>query len=196
VETQALTSRAAGAVPAPYWRMALSYSMGAMRPFYCRGNTVTEKAKAENIAKAQSPLESAVQQIIDNPQYLLAVHSTPLLNVLKRRFPELFLTAPEDETRDQVGKQLQIMGESLKTLALAAAGGDTTEVKRLVDAQGQYFRLVAKYNDALAANARLFALESATTEALQEIGNKALQDSFLKTFRRILEEKTEKSRKS
>lgn len=141
-------------------------------------------------ASLVSPLDNAVMQIMDTPQYLTAEHGKRLMATLRRQFPN---DNVEDEAADKdiLRKQLKSMGTSLASLVAKAVGGETTDMKRVVDAQLQYFKVVAKYEDTLKANDRTQAIEAATIAALQELGDMKLYNRFLVLFRVKLEDKTE-----
>lgn len=148
-------------------------------------------------AKLTSPLVQAVDSIIENPQYLTEKQAIGLAFLLKKHFPKLpeFTNGTSADIKGQTNSlraQLIKMGESLDRMLNSAISGDTTDYKRLFDAQSNYFKLLAKFNDALAANDRLNVIEVATFEALSSLGNKDISERFMVIFREKLLENSKK----
>lgn len=144
-------------------------------------------------ASLQSPLEGAVDQIKEHPNYLTSEQAKYLRNLIRSKFPDLFEEAANDK-KDTLRGQLERMGLTIDRMIIAGTGADggTTDIKRILDAQANYFRLFAKFNDTMDANERLQNIEQATIEALQEMPDKRVYDIFLRIFKEKLAEQIQK----
>ena len=148
-------------------------------------------------AKATSPLDASVQAILEHPEYILQTQAVALAALLKKHFSHLSIfDAPENvvDGKNVLQNQLNGMGNSIRKLIAKLDGATTTDsmdLKRLFDVQKEYFKLVEKYNSALEANARVMAIEKATIEALQSVGNKDLTDKFMSFLHKNLAEISE-----
>ncbi len=146
---------------------------------------------ASPVAKLQSPLDSAVDAIKVNPEYLTQKHAIELVYLLKVKYPDLPEFA-KPKASDGAGQtnvlkdQLERMGDALSRLLTSANNGESADFKRLFDAQKEYFKLLAKFNSALEANDRLNVIENATHQALSELGNKDLTNHFMVLLREKL----------
>lgn len=135
----------------------------------------------------RSPLEAPLATIIANPQYLSREHAMKLLGLIKLNFPDL-QEADETTQRITLRQQLQKMGTQIEKMTTNAIGGESTDLKRVFDAQKEFFKLFAKYNDTLKANDRLQAVENATIEAFKDLADKSIGEKFLELFHVKLEQ--------
>lgn len=143
------------------------------------------------LIKPTSPLDGAVEQIIQNPQYITEKQAIGLAFLLKKHFPKIpeFTNGTNADIKGQTNSlraQLIKMGESLDRMLNSAIGGESTDYKRLFDAQSNYFKLLAKFNDALAANDRLNVIEMSTYATLSALGNKEITEQFMAILREKL----------
>lgn len=157
-----------------------------------------------NAVIQKSPLDPAVQQVLDAPAYFTLPQATKLIDLCKMKFPALFEiekkaanTAPKDMISTAM-QSLQDTIEKMGRVGMIGADGtvDTAALKRIVDSNEKLIKLLARLGDQISASERQEALENAIGESLDKLGNQALKDEFLALLHDKLAEKSQKMREN